>query len=209
MNHEIERHLSMQSGVISRQQVLDAGLKVHDLRRMARRREWAMVHPGVYVSHTGPLTWVQRAWAGVLHSWPAALCDESALRAADGPGMRDRITDEVIHVGVERRRTSLIAPEGIAVHHLSGLTDRVQWNLGPPRARLLTTLAERERIARRRWLENTLRDVADGTCSVLEHAYLVHIERAHRLPRARRQARATASVGIVYRDATYDEGCFV
>ena len=76
-------------------------------------------------------------------------------------------------------------------------------------ARLLVTLGERDRIARRQWLENTLRDVADGTCSVLEHAYLVRIERAHRLPRARRQERATASVGIVYRDATYDAGCFV
>ena len=50
-----------------------------------------------------------------------------------------------------------------------------------------------------------LADVAEGACSVLEHAYLVKVERAHGLPRGCRQARATASVGVVYRDVTYAE----
>ncbi len=203
-----------------------------------------MVHPGVYASHTGPLTWLQRAWAGVLFSWPAALCDESALRVADGPGTRNRVSDEVIHVGVDRRRTSLVAPARISLQHLAGFNERVLWNLGPPRlrydeaaldvavgasselsaiaalakacqsrrttaTRLLVTLAERDRVQRRAFLTGTLHDVADGTCSVLEHAYLVRIERAHQLPSARRQARATASVGVVYRDAAYDDACFV
>jgi hypothetical protein len=244
MNLEVGRHLSLQAGVISRRQALEAGMAPHDVKRLVRRREWTPAHPGVFVSHTGPLTWVQRAWAAVLHSWPAALCLESALRAGDGPGMRDRISDELIHVGVDRRRTSLVAPPGVSVHHLTRLDERVLWNLGPPRlryddaaldvaagarseldaiaalakacqsrrttaTRLITALGERERVARRRWLAATLRDVADGTCSVLEHAYLLRVERAHRLPVARRQVRATASVRVIYRDAEYDEGCFV
>ena len=49
-----------------------------------------MVHPGVYVNHTGELTWLQRAWAAVLFAWPAALSHDSALRAADGPGSTRR-----------------------------------------------------------------------------------------------------------------------
>ena len=40
---------------------------------MVRRRELVIAHPGVYVNHTGPLTWEQRAWVAVLACWPAAL----------------------------------------------------------------------------------------------------------------------------------------
>ena len=48
---------------------------------MLRRREWARVHPGVYVAHTGPLSWPQRAWSAVLLVAPAALSGSSALHA--------------------------------------------------------------------------------------------------------------------------------
>jgi hypothetical protein len=45
----------------------------------------------VYVDHTGDLTWVQKAWCGVLSLWPAALCHES-LRCPDCPDDRQRYT---------------------------------------------------------------------------------------------------------------------
>ncbi|MEZ0579568.1 type IV toxin-antitoxin system AbiEi family antitoxin domain-containing protein [Nocardioides sp. MH1] len=70
---EVSAQLSLQDGVISRQQALAAGLAPHAIARLLRRREWAPVHPGVYVDHTGPLSWRQRAWAAVLACWPAAL----------------------------------------------------------------------------------------------------------------------------------------
>jgi hypothetical protein len=81
------------------------------------------------------MTWLQRAWAGVLFSWPAALCHASALRALDGPGQRDQVSQEVIHVGVDRRRTTLVAPPGIRVHHLVRMEHRALWKLSPPRLR--------------------------------------------------------------------------
>lgn len=90
--------LELQDGVISRQQSLALGMKPHDIRRMLRRREWARVHAGVYVNHTGPLTWQQKAWAAVLFAEPAALCGHSALRAADGPGRRSHDDDGPVHV---------------------------------------------------------------------------------------------------------------
>jgi hypothetical protein len=40
----------------------------------------------VYVDHTGPLSWVQRAWAAVLVHWPSALAGGSALAAEGMPG---------------------------------------------------------------------------------------------------------------------------
>jgi hypothetical protein len=239
MNPDIHDLLDVQAQLVSRRQALELGMQPHDIRRMLRRREWRIVHPGVYVAHTGPLGWVERAWAGVLFSWPAALWGDSAIRGAEGPG-RAGEDDETIHVAVDRWRSSLVAPEGIRVHHVTRLGSGVQWNMSPPRMRyeeaaldvateatsdfraiaalakacqsrrttarrLLDSLAARPRNARRTWLRGTLTDIAEGTCSVLEHGYLVQVERAHGLAHAERQVRATASVGIVYRDTEYGE----
>ena len=72
-------------------------------------------------------------------------------------------------------------------------------------ARLAAAAANRRRLPRRAWIEAVLRDVAQGTCSVLEHGYLDRVERAHGLPTARRQLRALAASGTVYRDAEIAE----
>lgn len=72
-------------------------------------------------------------------------------------------------------------------------------------ARLLALLGERRRIARRAWLASVLRDVAEGTCSVLEHGYLDRVVRPHGLPRGRLQAPGTGSSGRVYRDVAHDD----
>jgi hypothetical protein len=226
---DIDHVLRQQSGVVSRRQALDAGLQHHQIRRMLRRNEWARVHHGVYVDHTGPPTWLQRAWAAVLYAAPAALCLESAL-SIEGP---------LIHVAVSRHRAMLVEPDGVRIHHLDHLDERVLWNVGPPRLRyeeaaldiasrasgfdaiavlagacqsrrttahrLLRVLDSRQRVRRRRWLRAVLVDIAEGTCSVLEHGYLNRVERAHGLPRATRQTRSTSSVGVCYRDTEYGE----
>lgn len=128
--------LELQSGVVARHQVV---LRPREndatIRRRLRRREWAQVHTGVYVDHTGPLTWLQRAWAAVLFPWPAALAQDSALRAADGPGKRGRSDDDPVHVLVDRKRRVKV-PDGIVMHHSDRLHTSVQWNTSPPRVRL-------------------------------------------------------------------------
>ncbi|OLO99626.1 hypothetical protein BVU76_24705 [Mycolicibacterium porcinum] len=227
---DIDHVLRQQAGVISRRQALDAGMEQHDIRRLLRRNEWTRVHDGVYVDHTGPLSWLQRAWAAVLYAAPAALCLDSAL-SDDG---------SVIHVGVARKRTSLAEPPGVRIHHFSHFKERVLWHVGPPRMRyeeaaldvacrattelgavavlanacqsrrttarhLLAALDARRRVHRRRWIRAILLDIAEGTCSVLEHGYLSRVERAHGLPRAERQKRSTSSVGVCYRDTEYGE----
>lgn len=64
--------LDRQAGIMSRRQVLVLpGENDATIRRRLHRREWDQVHAGVYVDHTGPLTWLQRAWAAVLFAWPA------------------------------------------------------------------------------------------------------------------------------------------
>lgn len=125
--------LAHQSGVISRRQALAAGLQPHDLRRLERRRELTRLHRQVYLDHTGEPTWIQRAWAGVLLAWPAALCDSSALRMTEGPG-RTAHDPGVIHVAVERER-DLDLPPGLRLHRVAALEPKVHWNTSPPRMR--------------------------------------------------------------------------
>ncbi len=131
---ELARLLELQSGVVSRRQAGDCGLQPHDIRRLLRRRELVQVHPGVMIDHTGPLTWLQRAWAATLAVSPAALCNESALRAADGPGRREYDDGSPIHVAVDRHR-NLLAPDGVKTHRMAHLDDRILWNASPPRMR--------------------------------------------------------------------------
>ncbi|EGD54421.1 hypothetical protein [Gordonia neofelifaecis] len=83
------------------------------------------------------------------------------------------------------------------------LSDVVQARLTTP-DRLLAALAERDRTGRRKFIETVLIDVRDGACSVLEHRYLIDVERAHGLPRAVRQS-PTMVGRRGYRDVEYRE----
>lgn len=68
---ELLRH---PDGLASRPQLLDGVLTETSLAKALRRGTLFNAIPGVYVEHNGPLLWQQRAWAAVLHAWPAALC---------------------------------------------------------------------------------------------------------------------------------------
>jgi hypothetical protein len=217
-----------QSGVVRRAQLLEEGASHHEIRRWIRQRRLVRVFPGVYVNHTGPLTWVNRAWAGVLVHWPAALADVSAVNLAGDP----------IHVAVDSDATPVSRP-GVKLHWLTDLDDRVLWNLGPPRvrfedalltvagraethtealalladgcrrrrttpARLAAELEPRTNLKNRAWLLAAITETGQGIQSALESAYLRRVERAHGLPRGRRQHRAQDGAGVVYRDVLYD-----
>lgn len=70
--------------------------------------------------------------------------------------------------------------------------------------RLQQRLTAMSRLTRRDWLTAVLTDIADGTCSVLEHAYLVNVERAHGLPHGLRQVAARDHAGRrLFRDVVY------
>jgi hypothetical protein len=131
----LDELLALQSGVVSRRQAHECELRDHDIRRRLRRREWARVHDGVYVDHTGPLTWRQRSWGAVLATAPAALCHASALRAAELASGTDGHDDgKPIHVAVDRDRV-VTAPAGVVVHRMAGFETLVLDNTAPPRQR--------------------------------------------------------------------------
>jgi hypothetical protein len=127
-----------QAGVISRQQVLDSGGADNDVRRMVRRRELRRVHPSVFVDHTGPLSWEQRAWAAVLSCAPSARAGPSALRAHGllGHGGGDRDPIQVV-VASDRR---VVAPPTVRVTRGTHFETETQPHLSPPRQRLETAV---------------------------------------------------------------------
>ena len=128
----IEEHLSRQERVISRAQVIASEGTDNDIDRLVRRREWACVFRGVYVDHTRPLTWRQRAWAAVLYHQPAALAGASALRAA---GLDIGSEGAPIELVVARPRR-VVDPPGVVTGQVGDYEGVVQAHLGPPRVRV-------------------------------------------------------------------------
>lgn len=224
-----------QDGVVSRRQALSLGLSDHALARLVRRRELTRVHPGVYVDHTGSLSWPQRAWAAVLFYWPAALWRESSLRAFGLRGM----DESKIHVAIDASRTG-VRIGGVSLHRSTHFDQRVRWNLSPPRfnlddsvldacaaarspsaalaiaadacqqhrttgQRLLQKSVSRQRMRHGQFLRDRLIDVSEGALSLLESGYLRKVERAHHLPRGRRQCSRRDRDGIAYRDVEYED----
>jgi hypothetical protein len=236
--------LRQQAGVVSRRQVLAVGCTDGDIERWIRRRDLAGRHAGVYVDHTGPPTWLQRAWAAVLFAWPAALSHDSALGSAvpdrDRFARRPASIDGSIHVAVDRTRR-VVDLDGVKAHRVIGFDAKVLWNVGPPRMRVeeaaldaaasrptpiealavvadacqagLTTpervrsaLLSRRRMRHGAWLRACLDDIVAGVRSVLEHRYLARVERAHGLPRGRRQGAGRLPDGpSVWRDVEYPD----
>jgi hypothetical protein len=225
--------LRAQDGVVNRRQLRELGLTKPQVETMLRRRSLRVVHPGVYVAHTGPPTYVQRCWAAVLYAEPAALAGRHAL--PDPPTAPGEPIEVVIdwsrRVGTRR---------GIRVTRMRNLDDHVGWNRSPPRldletaailgadrartdhdavallcslvgarrttaSRLASSLADRPRHSRRRLVGALLDDLAAGTHSVLEHGLLDRVLRPHGLPEpTRRQAPARGRRGAEYRDTFFE-----
>jgi hypothetical protein len=217
-----------QDGVVSRRQLRDLGARDHDIVRLVRRRDLVVAHPGVYVGHTGELTWVERAWVAVLACWPAALSHQSALP--------NPTSDGLIHVAIDYRRSAR-PPARVVAHRMADFDQRTNWLRSPPRVKLehaavdvalsktsvadrfrvfadacqtretspaaiADALATRRRVPDRSLLVELLHDLETGACSVLERGYL-ELERLHGLPAANRQQPDHLAGRTIYRDAPY------
>ena len=106
------------------------------------------------------------------------------VRPVDGylPRRRARLAEHALwNVGpprlrVEQAAVDVASAASTEIDTISLLADVVQLRRTTA-LRLITALDARERIPRRAWLTDVLHDMAEGTCSVLEHGYLVRVER--------------------------------
>lgn len=129
---ELKETAARQCGVVARRQLTASGLADHHVRRLVRWRLLVPVAHGVYATHTGQLSWEQRAWIEVLRCWPAVLDGPSALRSA---GMKVDLPDRVVHVAVDATRTAQ-AGAGVTVRRVRDLDRVALWQAGPPRMRV-------------------------------------------------------------------------
>jgi hypothetical protein len=239
MNYDIPAGLlelaQWQAGAISRQQLLEAGLKSKTIARRLERGRWQQLHRGVYAVFTGPPrreTWL---WAAVLRAGPGAVLSHAT--AAELHGLLDHPADTIFVTIPSVRR---IEARGLIVRTSARITQARQPNRHPPRTtieettldlveiaakfddavawitracgRRLTTeeklrsaMAKRKKMRWRAELSDVLGAAGDGVHSVLEYRYLRDVERAHGLPRSRRQVRVVIDGRIVYRDAYYEK----
>jgi predicted transcriptional regulator of viral defense system len=70
-----------QAGVISRQQLLAAGLTPQMISTRLERGRWRQLHRGVYAAFTGPVPRETELWAALLRAGPGAVL--SHLSAAE------------------------------------------------------------------------------------------------------------------------------
>ena len=142
----------------------------------------------------------------VIH---VAIARDRTLQAPDGV-MLHRVSrlEEIAmwHTSPPRARIepTLIGVAAAArteIEAIAILADAVQARLTTA-VRLREALDECQRIPRRAFLAAVLDDVATGACSALEVGHLRRVERAHGLPDASRQVRASAR-GPLFRDVVH------
>jgi very-short-patch-repair endonuclease len=221
-----------QSGLVTREQALAAGLSEKAIRWRVSSGRWTVVHPQVYLTEPGRSGWDLRAVAALLHvGRPAALHGVSAGHAWTLLNRPDDPIEVVVPVGRSGRTR-----DGIAIVRSRHFDERLDATAWPHRVsaahtvfdlaaghpldravalmakaqqlrlctpdRLLRALGSRPRQPGRRLLLEALGDVGDGVESAAEHRYVRDVERAHGLPVGRRQAPAP---GRRHRDSAYDD----
>ena len=136
--------LSLQCGVISRCQALDAGLPSDAIRGRLRTGSWRRLQRGVYATFTGQPPREAMLWAAVLRSGASAILSHQT--AAELEGLTDRISP-AIHVTIPtaehiRGATDLI------VHRSSRIAVARHPALLPPRTRVEETVIDLTPTAR-------------------------------------------------------------
>ena len=213
-----EEVAAAQAGILTRRQAATGGLTPEAIRTRMTSGRWQRVYPGVLATFSGPVPRPALLWAVALVSGPdAVLSHETAAelaglvtapndevhvsvplarRVTSRPGIivhrsmyalphpvlrpsRTRIEDTVIDL------TQTAAHLEVAAGWLvRGVAARLT-----TAARLLDVIGTRPRVRWRRELIAVLADVSEGCHSMLELRYLHRVERAHALPRGRRQHR--------------------
>ena len=60
------RLAAAQEDVVTREQALGLDLSRHTLARLIAQRQWQRLTPGLFLTHSGPVSWPSLAWGGVL-----------------------------------------------------------------------------------------------------------------------------------------------
>ncbi|MGZ0150563.1 hypothetical protein ACXJJ3_26120 [Kribbella sp. WER1] len=125
----------VQSRVVSRAQLLAAGSSEAEVRRRVRSRvhgrRWQTVHPGVYLTHTGPIGYHEQLVAALLYAGPEASW--SHYTAAEQFGLIKPDARRPVYVTVPWHRRVRARPN-LVITRDSHWEDRLAEGI-PPRSR--------------------------------------------------------------------------
>jgi very-short-patch-repair endonuclease len=230
-----EETAASQAGVLSGRQAMAGGLSRDGIRARLAAGKWQRPFPGVLATFSGPLDRPAQWWAALLVCGPdAVLSHETAAclaglipepggdvhisvplsrRVASRPGVVvHRSTYAQPHPALRPPRTRIddtvidLTQSGPTLDAAVGYLIQAVGSRLTTAGRLVAAIGARTRIRWRRELVAVLADVAEGCHSMLELRYLRRVERAHGLPRGRRQHRR----GRWYDDVEYNDfGVFV
>jgi hypothetical protein len=124
----------MQGGQVSRRQLNALGITHNDVRHQVAARRWVNRTPMVVGTTTGPVSFAQRIWTGVLHAGPGAVV--GGLTALEVHGLTGWHRDRVC-VLVDDEATITSVPGIDFVRTRRGLT-----TMAAPRTRLPVCLVE-------------------------------------------------------------------
>lgn len=223
MASEWELRARVQHGVIARAQALRAEVSPKTIECHLAAGRWQRLHPGVYLTRPGEVSWLARASAAVLKLGDGAALTLGA--AAYLWGLTDR-PPQVITVGMPADRHR-VRPVGVRVRRRRRIEHRVVRRLPVTSAaqtvidlcavpgcttdeavallahavrsdkvtavELLAELGRRRCHQHRDLLRVALGDVDDGIESVAEFLFVDTVERPHGLPPLTRQAPAEGS----------------
>lgn len=146
--------LSLQCGLVSAQQLVDAGVSLSLASERVQVGRWQRPHRGVYATFSGPLGRTATIWAALLRCGPTAVASHETAAELDGLcGMED----ERVHVTVEVTHRVYGEPEGIRVHYAHRLPRTRHPTKSLPRTRLDETVLDlidtsRSARAAARWI---------------------------------------------------------
>ena len=211
------------------------GISRSSIRSQLASGRWDVLFTGVYFAANGNLGRESQLWAALLASGDGAVLSHRTAAAIFGfarvahpievsiPADRQ----EVSVPGVRVRRSRLLP--GKSTRHqgwpITTAADTVLDLVGGMRlphdvvglltdacrsgsvaaAQILAAMRERKRQRHRQLIKDSLSEVLAGVESILEHKYLVRVERPHGLPVGRRQVKAWANGAPIRRDVDYDE----
>lgn len=227
-DHTLRDLAAAQAGLISAEQAALVGFGGRSVRRLVQQEHWLRLSDGVYDTRPGSQSFEKTAWAAALRAGePSAIGGEAALRlfGLDRPVGRiilwvppDRRPRSDAGVAMRRdkigrldRRRGLLpriraedavidVAEHLDVEQAVGLISEAVRHRVVTLRSLRSTISGRSRV-RNRTLLVALLDDLDGIESTLEYVYRRDVERAHGLPRARRQESVSTGTRT---DVLYD-----
>lgn len=218
-----------QCGLLSCEQAAALGLGYQSVRRLVRQEHWHRVSEGVYDLRPGVESAEKAIWAAALRAGePSAVGGEAALFLHGLDRRPDRIiiwvpddrrprSDPAVtirrdKIGRLSRRRGLLpriraedavidVAERLRTEDAVGLISEAVRRRVVTLRSLRSTVTGRSRVRNRKLLLALLDDL-EGIESTLEYVYRRDVERAHGLPRGRRQK--SASIGT-RTDVLYEE----